>query len=1304
MKPQSQLEDVLPLSPLQQGLFFHAIFDEDADVYTAQLVLDLEGPLDTAALKAAAGTLLRRHANLRAGFRQRKQGTPVQVVHREVALPWTEADLTGTPDAEDEARRIIERERAHRFDMARPPLLRFVLITVAPQRYRLVLTNHHILLDGWSTPVLTTELFALYLNQGRDAGLPRVTPYKNHLAWLARQDRAAAEDAWRGALAGVDEPTLVAGAAPAAPNARPERVRIELTEEVTAALTARARAAGATLSTALQLAWGLVLGRLTGRSDVVFGGVVSGRPPELPGVEQMIGLFINTLPVRVRLRPAETLGQALTRLQGDQAELMPHHHLSMAEIQRLSPRTGTLFDTITVLENYPFDPDAAATDLGGVKVTGGGGHDATHYPLALAAVPGARLSLRLDYRPDLFGAAEAHRIAERLRLALELIATAPERLVGRADLLSGDQRRTVLEAFNDTGTGRTGPSTIIERFAAQAAAAPDAVAIRAGGRSIGYAELDARADRLARRLRELGVGPETPVAMLMRRSPEVIVASLGILKAGGYYVPIHHSFPPDRMAWALAETRAPVLLVDRAMAGTDFAHDAQVIVVDEGDPAPPPAADPPRLVPHPDQLAYEIFTSGSTGRPKGVGVRHRDVVDLVTDSTIRPDCERVLVHAPHAFDASTYEVWGPLLTGGTAVVAPPEDLDADGLARLAGAERLTGAFLTTTLFNHIATERPEAFRGMRSVHTGGEAGSHRALRAVQAACPDTRVLNVYGPTETTTYVTTLPAGELPAGGGAAAIGRPLDDTRAYVLDRDLLPVPAGVVGELYIAGAGLARGYLGRPGLTAERFVACPFGAAGERMYRTGDLVRWTGDGVLEYVDRADRQVKVRGFRIELGEIETVLSGHEDVAHAVVIAREDRPGEKRLVGYVVPAQDRTADPAGLRRFTGVSLPEYMVPAAIVVLDALPLNASGKVDRGALPAPDFAAAATGRAPRGPEEELLCGLFAEVLGVQRIGADDGFFDLGGDSILAIQLVTRARQAGLEISPRDVFVHQTAEALVASLHAPAARDGVPSGLEVLLPIRATGSRPPLFCVHPAGGLSWPYFGLLPHLPADQPVYGLQARGFTGGEPPASVGAMAADYLGEIRAVQPTGPYHLMGWSLGGLIAFEVARLLQAEGERTALLVLLDAYHGQDLDADGREILPELLESIGIDAGMIAEDGNPDLEQIMEVLRERGDAFASLEQDDLVAVYRNYENGLRCAQDYRPGPYRGDLVFFTATRGRTAASPTARANWQPVTDGQIEDYPIDVEHHFLLEPGSVAEIGGVLAAKLEKVRSNTQ
>ncbi|WP_031167340.1 non-ribosomal peptide synthetase [Streptosporangium roseum] len=1327
----SQLEDILPLSPLQQGLFFHALFDEAApDVYTAQLVLELEGPLDVPALRNAVAALLRRHANLRASFRQRTNGEPVQLVHRRVEVPWREV-ATADPAG------VAAEERARRFDLAAPPLMRFVLVRLAPGRHRLVFTNHHILLDGWSTPLLAAELFALY----GGAEPPAAPPYKGYLAWLARQDHAAATAAWGRALHGIAGPTLVVPDLAGRPPTDPGRVRAHLSEDLTGRLTAVLRARSLTLNTVIQGSWALLLALLTGRDDVVFGGTVSGRPPELPGVERMVGLFINTVPVRVRIDPAETLAGLLGRVQSEQSDLFAHHHLGLAEIQRL-PGLGPLFDTMTVLENYPLDAAALGSAgagsgaEGSLRLAGSSGTDATHYPLALAVVPGGRLSLRLDHRPDVIPRADAIRLLNRLTRLLKTVAAAPDRPLARLDLLSADERAHVLHDWNDGTTpspssglspvpapspvsSATAPAssapvaippsepvpppsepasppalsvpppaaTITAAFAEQVARTPDAEAVVSGATSLTYSELNGRANLLAHRLIGLGVRAETPVAVLLERSADVVVATLAIAKAGGAYVPIHHGHPADRMSWVMADTGAPVLVTDR---DPGFGHAAEVVRLDGGPPDSPREEaeagsvpndnpddphDDPRVGTHPDQLAYVIYTSGSTGRPKGVAVRHRDVLALVSDRRWADGHRRLLMHSPHAFDASTYEIWVPLLNGGTVVVAPPGELDPATIGALVAGHRLTALFITTALFNLVAEEEPGAFAGLREVLTGGEAASAEAMRRVREACPDTVLGHVYGPTETTTYATYHRVSRVDS--AAPPIGRAMDGMRAYVLDGLLRPVPPGAPGELYLAGSGLARGYRGRPGLTAERFVACPYGG---RMYRTGDLVRWSAGGELEYLGRTDHQVKIRGFRIEPGEVEAALARHPEVAQVSVLARDNR-----LVAYAVG----TAAPEELRRFAARTLPEYMVPSSVVPLDALPLTPNGKVDRAALPEPDVAVSSRG--PRTPAEELLCRLFAEVLGLERVGVDDGFFDLGGDSISVIRLVSRARQEGVTITPREVFARQTVEALAGDGR-PDARsrpEADAGGLEVLLPLRAGGSRPPLFCVHPGAGLGWPYSGLLRHLGPDQPLYTFQARALSEPDYTApSIEAMALDYLDRLREVQPRGPYRLAGWSMGGLIAHAMGVELRARGEEVALLALLDAYPGEKIDSGGREALPGLLAAAGY-------EGPEEIGKVMEFVHGQNGRYATLDEQTLLAVYRNYRNGVKISQEHVPRRFDGDVLLVIAAHGREADILTA-ADWKPYVTGTIEEHTVACDHEAMLNPEPIAEIAALLRKEL--------
>ncbi|WP_281893155.1 non-ribosomal peptide synthetase [Phytohabitans aurantiacus] len=1207
--PDVPVRDVWPLTPLQEGLLFHALTDvSPRDPYTVQLALDLDGPLREEALRDAAGALLVRHGNLRAAFLQRASG-PVQVVPASARLPWRRVDLRRVkPRARPETLRLLlERDRAERFALHRGPSLRMTLIVLDDDRHRLVITAHHLLLDGWSLPILVRELLAGY--SGR--AVPAPQPYRDYLAWLAAQDRSAARAAWRAALAGVEEPTLVA--AHGGDERPPEAVHLKLPADTGAALRARLNALGVTLNTAVQAAWAMVLGQHTGRDDVVFGATVAVRPPEAP---EVVGLCVNTVPVRILLDPSRTLAQALAGIQDEQAALIPHRHLGLSEIHRLSGHRR-LFDTITVFENYPLP--AEGLDAGPLRVSAVDGWGDTHYPLSLSAAHRDGLELTLRYRPGLFDRSTVESLLARLERVLAAVAEDAGRLVGEVDLLSTEERDRLLRDW----AGSAGePDGLLPRlFAAQASRTPRAVAVIAGDRSLTYAELDAASNRLAHRLVAGGVRAEQVVGLVMPRSLEFVVGMLGVLKAGAAYLPVDPGYPAERIAFMCRDAGAERLL-----------SAADVFV--DGPAGPPPAV---RLDPR--NRAYVIYTSGSSGAPKGVVVPHGGVPAMARSQVRRLGLDatsRVFWFSSPGFDASVWELWGALSSGGAVVVAGP-----DPVAELAARGDLTHATVPPSV---LAAVTPSAAPG--TVVSAGEALPEQTAAGWSVG---RRLLNAYGPTEVTVCATVSE----PLEGDQVPIGRPIEGTRVFVLDGWLRPVPHGVPGELYVTGAGVARGYAGRPALTAERFVANPFGPG--RMYRTGDVVRWRADGQLEYLGRADDQVKVRGHRIELAEVEAALAACDGVDRAAVVVRDGR-----LVGYTV-----TSDVEGVRAAVARRLPAYMVPSAIVGLDELPVNANGKLDRKALPAPTIARS---RGPATADEEALCRAFAEVLNKEAVGADDNFFDLGGDSILATKLVGHLRgvlRAG--VSLRTVLEAPTPAGLAARLDTPETRHE----LEVLLPLRANGSRPPLFCVHPAGGVSWPYAGLVRYLHPEQPVYGLQARGFTEtGALPASVEQMAADYLDQIRSVQPSGPYHLLGWSFGGLVAHAIATRLQSEGEHVALLAVLDAY------------------PIGLDA--------VDIDRALAIARGEVDASATSltgtapEVADAIVV-----NHIHLYNEFQPAPFHGDLLLFRADPGIAGAELA----WLPYVTGRIDIHAAGCEHRSMLRRPGLARIGPIVARAIEKV-----
>ncbi|MFI5776140.1 non-ribosomal peptide synthase/polyketide synthase [Nocardia sp. NPDC051570] len=1021
------LADVWPLTPMQSGLLFHQEFAGPGfDAYHMQVVFGLAGRVDPARMRAAEQGLVERYANLRVGFAADSRGVPIQMVIDGVELPWRVVDVRDAEDRDAVLERLLVEDRDAHFDVAVPPLLRLTLVLMSERRSELVFTAHHVLLDGWSLPLLIRDLLGLYGSGGDGTALPVAPDYKDFLKWLGRQDFQVAVKAWAEELEGVREPTLLAGKSGGlddAASAGVERVEVPLTVETAVALHRRTGELGVTVNTAVQAAWGILLGASTDRHDVVAGATVSGRPPVIAGVDSMVGLFINTVPVRVRLHPRDTITDLLTTLQARQAALLDYHHIGLSDIHR-GAGVDILFDTLIGFESYPVDQAGigAAATTSGIAIADLRPEAPTHYPLTVVAGASPHLQLRLEYRTDAFDRSAVEAMAGRLVRILRQVAADPTVPVGSIDILGGDERELVLRRWNDTAVV-VPDTTVVGLFEAQVAATPDGVAVICGDTESAYRELDSRADALARVLVSRGVGPDCVVAVALPRSVELIVALLAVLKAGGGYLPIDPAYPSDRLAFILADAAPVVVVTDSATAELLPHTTTPHLFLDTTDMRG--QADLPAV--RPQNVAYVIYTSGSTGVPKGVGITHRNVVNLVAQAWSAGPGDRVLVHSSVAFDASTYEIWPALCGGAALVVAGEQRSDPAEITRLIETRSVTKMFATPPLLSAFVDSVPDTtFQSLTQVNTGADTLTAGLVEALRARWADVRIDNLYGPTEATVNATAQIVPDRLVG-PVAPIGVPVANTRVFVLDSWLAPVPVGIAGELYVAGAQLARGYRGRAGLTAARFVADPFDSAGGRLYRTGDVVRWNAHGRLEFVGRADDQVKIRGFRVEPGEVEAVLAQHPSVSRAVVIARETEFGGKQLIGYVVPDRANELDGHDVRRFARERLPEFMVPAVVMVIESVPLTANGKVDRQALPAAEFGSSRRYRAPGSDAERVLAGVFAEVLGLARVGVDDSFFELGGDSIRSIQVVSRARVLGVEVSPREVFEYRTVAALV-------------------------------------------------------------------------------------------------------------------------------------------------------------------------------------------------------------------------------------------------------------------------------------
>ncbi|KAA0021323.1 non-ribosomal peptide synthetase [Antrihabitans cavernicola] len=1311
--------DRIPLSLAQQRLWFLNRFDTSSGAYNIPLALRLGGAVDAEAFELAIRDVQQRHETLRTVFPDSHDGP-----HQEVRT-IDEVGITLHREHVDvDAMDVTGHEFfAEGFDLTSMVPLRAALFSNTADQHVLVLVIHHIVMDGWSLAPLAADLMQAYAARTAGNGPEWAeldVQYADYTLWQRAvlgdeadpSSLAATQlEFWRTTLVGLPEHLDLPSdrPRPPTPSYRGGSARTQVTADVHRGLTEIARAHDASLFMVLHTALAVLLHRLANTDDVAIGTAIAGRGEQ--ALDKLVGMFVGTLVLRTDVQPALSFTELLANVRGNDLDAFENADIPFERlVEVLNPTRSTshhpLFQVMLSVQNQV----PTAVELPGLQV------EAAEIDSAVAKFDmqftltesytddrsADGIGVMIDYATDLFDHETAEQVARRFVNLLNAVVSHPATPVGDLEILAPAEI-SALAPVHGMDTGSAVP--LPEVFAAAVEANPHGVALSSNGIELTYTELDDRSTQLARVLADLGVGPETYVALGIPRSIESVLAVVAVTKTGAAFVPVDPNYPSDRIAHMLTDSRAAIGLTtaadrDRLPSTLDWltlddAEFSSYVAQMPAEPITDADRTTPLLLEHP---AYLVYTSGSTGTPKGVIVSHGGISNFASETQKRFDVRhesRVLHFATPSFDAAMLDLLFALGGGATLVIAPVGIYGGRDLSELLAAERITHSFITTAA---LSTVDPELVTDLTHVLVGGEACPPEL---VSRWATGRNLYNVYGPTETT-IVTTMGAPMAP--GTPITIGGPIRGVSAMVLDGRLHPVPVGVTGELYLAGPELARGYQHRPGLTSERFVANPHGKPGERMYRTGDLVRWssrTAAREIEYVGRTDHQVKIRGFRIELGEIDVALSQHAAVEFSTTIGHELPSGATALVSYVKLAQGHAPAVADLTEHLAGLVPNYMVPQSITLLDTLPLTPVGKLDRKALPAPVFTTHEH-REPTTDAEKAICQAFAEVLALDTVSAEDSFFELGGNSLLATRVVAILRdEHDLDVPMQALFTDPTPAGMAhrIGITGGSAAAAIEASLETVLPVRPQGTLAPLFCVHPAIGLSWCYTGLLSHIESDRPVYGLQSPMLSGeDEPFDSIEEVAERYISEIKSIRPEGPYHLLGWSLGGLIAHEMAVQLKRNGDDVALLTMLDSFVLSDEHVeDAQPSVAELLEEFGPAVEKPAEDVT--LEDAAEMIRKQPGPFEALTASHLERMYAGYANGTDLAYKFEPGTFDGEVLFFTAAADVTnLADPTRNASaWRPFVRGGIHDYAVDCEHSAMTTPESLAEIGPVLHRYLE-------
>ena len=1068
---KENIESIYHLSPMQEGMLFHSIDGKESKVYVVVLHFSLHGALNVSAFKRAWQNVLDRHPALRTFFIWKNRETPLQIVPRRVELPWQEYDWRYMPASEQTEllKSYAQTDRKRGFNLSKAPLMRLTLVQTTQNEHHFFFSHHHMLLDGWSVALLLEEVFAVYQANcsGENISLEKRQPYKTYITWLKQQDLSEAELFWRKTLQGFTQPTPIhideAIENPQSSIEVYDEQQFRLSKTTTAGLQSLAQHHQITLSTLIQGAWAVLLNRYSGETDIVFGTVVSGRSIALPGIESMIGLFINTLPVRVQISPQASLMPWLKELQGQQIQARKFEYSSLRNIQAWSElvrsQGQSLFDSILVFGNYPLS-NLLKGAVGDLEIRHLRLLEGSNYPLSILADPGEELLLKIQYDCHRFESATIMHMLGHLKTLLEGIASNPYKSLPNLSLLTATERKKLVVDFNQTKTPYPVDETIVKLFETQVAQTPDAIALQLGQQELTYSQLNRRANQLAHYLKTQNIGPEVVVGLCVERSFDAFIGMLGILKAGGAYLPLDPAYPLERLAFMLEDSRTPLLLIQQRLTARLPKHQAHVVCLDaDWDVITNYSTQNLVTMASSQNLAYIIYTSGSTGQPKGVMIQHRSLINYAwwaSQYYLQGEKLTFPIFSSLSFDLTITSIYVPLISGCKIVIYREQDeLDAQMVRDIIKDNavdiiKLTPAHLTVTKEVNLANSK------LRRMIVGGEDFKRSSAIAVSDQFSgEIEIYNEYGPTEATVGCMIHKFDSNGDLAPSVPIGIPIANTEIYLLDEHLSPVPTGVIGEIYIGGHSVAQGYLNRPDLTQEKFVTNPFDVD-TVLYRTGDIARWRSNGQMEFLGRADHQVKIKGYRIELGEIEAILSQHPSVRQAVVVAHEYAPRDNRLVAYIVLSEATPPTTSEWRNFLGQTLPNYMVPSAFVVLSQLPLTHNGKVDRKALPLPELDRSTLGShfvSPRNATEEALANIWATVLKLESVGIYDNFFDLGGDSIISIQIVAKASRAGLRLIPRHLFEYQTIAELctvIDTADSITAEQGLVTGSVPLTPIQ--------------------------------------------------------------------------------------------------------------------------------------------------------------------------------------------------------------------------------------------------------------